>query len=102
MAFVSLQSVHHFQPPRSAGRPVKGCSAARKRGASTVSNAHKNPMAHTPNVSPSARLADFDLIECVDLTTSLPVESRDSFGESALGFGGTENAQGNVHCPQYR
>lgn len=107
MACVDLGSVCHHQPPpiavrpaqrHYAGQPLKGHSAARKRSASTVSNARKNPMASTPNISPSARLEDYDLIECVDLTTSLPTQALDLFREPAPGFGSTENDQGNVHC----
>ena len=44
MAFVDLDSIHHFQPPRSTGRPLKGHAEGRstawKRSASTVSSEH--------------------------------------------------------------
>ncbi|KAK3170144.1 hypothetical protein OEA41_009530 [Lepraria neglecta] len=102
MASVSLNSIHHHQPAPSTGRPIKGRSAAPNRGASTLSSKHNDSVALAPNTPPSARLEDYDLIECVDLTTSLPMKAVDPFGEPVLGFGGTENAQGNFHCPWCR
>lgn len=102
MASVCLNSIYHYQPAPSRGRPVKGRSTACNRGASAASSKYKDSIALAPNVPPSAGLGDYDLIECFDLTTSLPMEAIDPFGEPALGFGGTENAQGNVHCPRCR
>jgi len=100
MADVNLDSIHYYQPLASEIRPVQRCPAAWNCGASMVSNAHGNSMAPAPNVSPSARLADHALSECVDLTTSSPMESLDLFGELALDFAGTEScAKGNVHLP---
>jgi len=54
------------------------------------------------SVTESARLEDCDLIECVDLTTSLLTEAPDPFREPALGFGGAENNEGKVYCSWYR
>ena len=102
MASISLDSIYHYQPAPSRGRPVKGRSAARSRGTSVASSKHKDSVALAPPIPPSARSEDYDLIECVDLTTSLPMEAIDPFGEPAPGFGGTENAPGNVHCPRCR
>jgi len=102
MAPVSMNSVRYYQLPSSAGRPSKGRAATWNRGASTASKKHENPVAPAPNVSPSARLQDIDLIERIDLTTSLPGETRDLFGEPALNFGGPEKARGNIYRPQYR
>jgi len=91
MVDVNLDSIHYYQPLASALRPVQRCPAAWNCGAS---------MASAPNVSPSARLADHALSECVDLTTSSPMESLDPFGELALDFAGMEScAEGNVHLP---
>ncbi len=79
--------------------PPKGRSIAWNRGAPTVSNEHNNTVAIEPNNNPSLRLEDYDLIECVDLTISIPMESSDPFREPALSFGGTDlYAQGNAHC----
>lgn len=51
------------------------------------------------NIIPSARLADFALSKCIDLTASPSMESLGPLGEPLLDFGGTENAQSNVHRP---
>ena len=102
MASVSLDYLHHYQPAPSRDRPVKGHPAVRNRGASAVSSKLKDFIVLASNISLSASLEDYDLIECIDLTISLPMEAIDPFRESALGFGGTENTQGNVHCPRCR
>lgn len=101
MAFVNLDSIHHFQPLHPTGRPVKGRSAAWKRGASTVSNEHSSPPALALKITASAGLKDYGLIESVDLTDNRPMETMNLFGEPALDFGSTEvlQAQGKAHCP---
>ena len=60
-------------------------------------------MALTPDISHSAKLTDYDLIENVDLIPSLPIESVDQLDKPALKVGATEvYAQDNIHCPWYR
>ncbi|KAK3166763.1 hypothetical protein OEA41_009888 [Lepraria neglecta] len=98
MASVSLDSLHQQQPLPSAVRPVQRRSAARNRGASTVSNAQNDSVAVAPNIGLSARLHNHDIVECIDLTASLPVEGLDPFGEPATGFGDTQvHVEGSVH-----
>ena len=70
----------------SLSRTIKACE-------------HNISIALAQNIIPSTRLADYALNECVDLTASPPMESFDPFGEPALDFEGTGNAQGNVHRP---
>lgn len=93
MAFVDLDSLHYYQPPPSAVRPLQKRSAAWNRGAS--SNAHEKPMAGAPNISASARLEDFNLIEYVHSAASIQVESLANFD-----FEGTEMARGDSHIPR--
>ena len=57
-------------------------------------------MALVPDMSQSARLEDYDLIECVDMITSLQIEAVDRHDEPALGPVETEGfVQGQAHCP---
>ena len=103
MALIHLNSIHHYRPPQTIVRPVKGRSAASNRGASKVSHEHNDTVAITSNFGSSAGLKDYELIECVDLTDSLPMETVDLFGEPTLAFGGTEGCvQGKVHYPSFR
>ena len=102
MASVTLDAIYLSQPPPSTGRHLKarseGRSTAWKRGASALSKERRNSMASALKISTNA-----DLGNCVDLTSPLPIESvGDPFGEPAMGFGGTENAQGKVLCPWCR
>ena len=97
MAFIDLNSIHHFQPPRSAGRPLKerseGRSTAWKRGASKISSDHDDSAASVPKTKTSAETSE--PAGCVDLTTPPPMETGgDPFSEPALSFGGTKNVQG--------
>lgn len=54
--------------------------------------------------TPSARIEDHDLVECIDLISALPRESSDPHPEPALSLGATEGrVKGNVHSPwRYR
>ena len=91
MASVDLNSIHHYQPPHFTGRPAKDRSAACKRGPSRVRPERRSSPAHTPKITTRADLETHNLIECVDLTTSLPMETAgDLFGEPAQCFGGAE------------
>ena len=56
-------------------------------------------MALAQNIIPGARLEDYTLNKCVDLTASPPMEFFDLFGEPVLDFEGSGNAQGNIHRP---
>ncbi len=57
-------------------------------------------MAYGLSNKPSAGLEDCDLIECVDLTTSLPTESLDPSGELALALRCPEMLDpGNIRRP---
>lgn len=47
-------------------------------------------MALAQNMIPSVRLEDYDRIECVDVTTSLLMDSLHPLAEPALNFGGSE------------
>jgi len=111
MAFVNLDSIHQYQPPpivaqpvqrHSASMPLQGRSEVWNRGASTVSSGYNKSVGLASNSTTSANLQDSNAIEYVDLTTSLPMETLDPSREPALGFGGMENAQGNVYCSQCR
>lgn len=55
----------------------------------------------TPQTTASAKLAIYDFIEYVDLTTSLPVKAMDPLGFLVLGFRGADvlEAQGKVRYP---
>jgi len=98
MAFASFDSIHQYDPPAFAGRYIKRPSAARNRGAPTISNAHKNPIVGAPNVIRSARLEDFDLIECSNLASVLPTDSLGPSREPALECGPIEShAYSNSH-----
>jgi len=68
--FVSLDSIHHYQPPSSAFQPVQRRSASSKRRASTVSSTHKDYEAGAPKVALGVRFEDFDMTEYIDLTAS--------------------------------
>lgn len=97
MAFVSLNSIHHFRPPYATDRSSKRRSAACKRGASTLSNVQNSPTASAPKATLS--------VECVDLTDSPPIKTVGApFRRPALDSGGTEalQAQGKVCCPWCR
>lgn len=66
-------------------------------GTSPVCSQYDNWVPLVPN-TPSIDIAkDHDPIRYVDLTTSMPTETPDPFGEPARGFGGLEIAQGIVH-----
>ena len=55
-------------------------------------------MALAQNMTTSATLEDYGPIECVDLTTFLPLKTLRPFGETVPGFEGTEGCfQGKVH-----
>lgn len=60
-----------------------------------VSNTHNNSVAVAPNMSPSARLQNHSLIECIDLTA----ESLDPFGEPVVGGDTQVHVKGSVHRP---
>ncbi len=100
MASVGLDFIP-YQPPPSTARPVKWRSAVAKSGLSTASSERNDPVDLTPQTTASAKLAIYDFIEYVDLTTSLPVKAMDPLGFSALGFGGADvlEAQGKVRYP---
>lgn len=102
MAFVDLDSIHYFQPPRSTGRLLKGRSEGRStawnRDASTVSSEHYDPVASVPKTMTSVNLENCEPAGCIDLTTLLPMEvCGDPFGEPALSSRGTENVQGTAY-----
>ena len=84
MAFVNMDSVHFYQPPSMAGRPGKRRSAASNLDVCAVSNESYNSMTLEPSSNPSGRLEDYDLIESLDLTVSLPGESLDLFREPTV------------------
>ena len=104
MAFVDLNPIHHYQPPHAISGPIKGRSAASKRGASTISHKHNNFVAPAPKITASADFKHFDLIECVDLTISSAIEAiGDLLGEPVLAFEETKRyVHGKVHCPRCR
>ena len=74
-------------------RPAQKHSVARNCDIPMVSNTHNNSMAVAPNISPSARLQNHRLIECIDLTA----ESHDRFGEPAVGGDTRVHVKGSVH-----
>lgn len=84
MAFVNMDSVHFYQPPSMAGRPEKTRSAASNLDVCAVSNESYNFITIEPSSNPSGRLEDYDLIEFLDLTVSLPGESLDLFREPTV------------------
>ena len=101
MAFVDLDSIYHFQPPRSIGRPLKGRSegrsAAWKLGASTVSSEHCSSVASVLKTKTSADLENREPVSCIDLTTPLLMETGgDLFDEPALSVKGMETVQGKA------
>lgn len=103
MAFINLDSVHYYQPPPFAGRPVQRRPGAQNRGGSTLSNEHCNPMAGAPNIIGSVRLEDFDLIENINLASSLPIDSLGLPREPALDSRTIESyACGNIPYRWYR
>lgn len=98
MAFANLDSIHQYNPPAFKGRHIKRPSAVRNRGAPTVSNTHKNPMAGALNISRSARLDDFDLIEYSNLASSLLIDYLDRSRILALECGPIEShAYSNIY-----
>jgi len=84
MAFVNMDSVHFYQPPSMAGRLGKRRSAASNLDVCAVNNENYNSMTVEPSSNPSGRLEDYDLIESLDLTVSLPRESLDLFREPTV------------------
>ena len=97
MASVTLDAIYPLQPPCSAGRLLK---ALLKERASSVRKERRNSLAITLNTSTSAEIENCHLTECVDLT-SPPADGdyRRSIDKPALGFGGKENAKGNIYYP---
>ncbi|KAL9123615.1 MAG: hypothetical protein Q9217_006969, partial [Psora testacea] len=98
MAFVDLDSIHHFQPPRSTGRPLKGCSEGRstawKRGTPKVSSKHYDSVASVPKTKTIITLENWEPAGYIDLTTTLTTETNDDpFGGPAVSSRGTENVQ---------
>lgn len=87
MASVNLDSLRHQPPLLSAVWRVQRCSAHRNRSASTLSNPHNASVTGALNIRPSTGLQNYDPIEYIDLTASLPIESLDPFDEPAVGFG---------------
>lgn len=103
MTFVSLDSIHHYQPPSSAFQPVQRRSASSKRRASTVSSTHKDYEAGAPKVALGVRFEDFDMTEYIDLTASPPTDLFDRSREPVVECGSQEsNVNGNVFGPPYR
>lgn len=97
MASVSLAFIP-YQPPLATARPAKGRLAPSNRSASKVSYRHNDTVTVASNVGSSAGLKDYELIEYVDLTDSLPIETMDIFSEPILAVGGTEGCvQGKVY-----
>ena len=98
MALVDLNSIHQYQPPHAAGGPVQRRSAASKRGTSTTSHEHNDPVAPAPKSTASADR------ECIDLTDSPAMETVGGpLGEPALGLGEVERCvHGKAHSPRCR
>lgn len=100
MALIHLNSIHHYHLPQTVVRPVKGPFAASNRGASKVSHEHHDTMAVASNFGSSTGLKDYELIDCVDLTESLPTKIVDLFGEPTLTVGGTKGCvRGKAYPP---
>lgn len=98
MAFVNLDSVHHFQPPRSTRSPLQerseGHSTAWKRRASTVRSEHDGSLALVLKTKTGANLENCEPAGYIDLIHPLPIETGgDPFGEPALSLRGTETVQ---------
>lgn len=98
MALVDLDSIYHFQPPRSIGKPLKGRlegrSIAWNRGASAVSSEHYDSVASVPKTKTSVNLENCQSAGCINLTTPPPMETGgDPFGEPAQSLRSTENVQ---------
>jgi len=84
MAFVNMDFVHFYQPRSMASRLGKRRSAASSLDVCAVSNESHNSMILEPSSNPSGRLEDYDLIESIDQTVSLPGESLDLFREPTV------------------
>lgn len=95
MAFVDMNSVHFYQPPSMGGPPEERRSAALNLDVRAVSNESYNSMAFGPSNS-SGRLEDYNSIEPLDLTVSLPRESLDLFHESTVDTRDRSHATGTT------
>ena len=84
MASVNMDSVHFYQPRSRAGHLETKRSAASNLDICAVNNESYNSMTLKPNSVPSGRLGDYDLIEPIDLTVSLPKESLRLFREPTV------------------
>jgi len=84
MAFVNMDFVHFYQPRSMAGRLGKSPSAASNLDVCAISNESYNSMTLEPSSNPGRRLEDYDLIESIDQTVSLPRESLDLFREPSV------------------
>ncbi len=101
MAFVDLDSIHYFQPPRPLDRPLKGRSehrtTPRKRDAFTISSEHYDSVASVPKTKTSGNLESCEPAGCIDLTYPPPMETGgDPLDKPAVSMRGTENIQGNT------
>ena len=84
MAFVNMDFVHFYQPRSMAGRHGKRPFAASNLDACAISNESYSSMTLEPSSISSGRLEDYDPIESVDQTVSLPRESLDLFREPTV------------------
>ena len=85
MTSINLDSIHHYQPVPSGCRPVKGRSVPH------------NSMSPAQNAFSIDTPKDHDIIQDIDLTTSVPTETPNPFSKSAQSFKGMKLAQGIVH-----
>lgn len=98
MTFIDLDTAQFYQPPTRPGQCGDRRVAALNCGVPTAHKERNSPVSLRPSNELSARLEDYDLIECVDLTGPPPTELLDLFCEPALDLNGAEvHAGGKGH-----